>query len=87
MQLIDWLHFAAAILFFIAALHKLYNKQGEHFFTRFLIAAWFFLTVVKHDMPVNFVRQMSNYVLMILPLIEITSPAFLRYFRGKTNDG
>lgn len=83
MGLIDWLHLISCFLFLVAALHKIYKRQAEHFFTRFLIAAWFGLTVWDRDLPVDFVRVMSNYVLMILPLIEIVSPAFRKYWRGK----
>lgn len=83
MDLLDWLHLVSGFLFLVASLHKIYKRQAEHFFTRFLIAAWFGLTVWDRDMPVDFVRVMSNYVLMLMPLIEIISPAFRKYWRGK----
>ena len=83
MELIDWLHLTSCFLFLVAALHKIYKRQAEHFFTRFLIAAWFGLTVWGRDLPVEFVRVMSNYVLMLLPVIEITSPMFRKYWRHK----
>ena len=83
MALIDWLHLVSCFLFLVASLHKIYKRQAEHFFTRFLIAAWFGLTVWDRDLPVEFVRVMSNYVLMLLPIIEITSPVFRKYWRRK----
>lgn len=83
MQTIDWIHAVTSIMFLVASVHKLYKRQPEHYFTRFLVAIWFALTVVNRDMPVQFVREMSNYVVMLVPTIEILSPAFLKYFKGK----
>jgi len=83
MELIDWLHLISCFLFFVASLHKIYKRQAEHFFTRFLVSAWFFLTVFEQHFTVEFVRAMSNYVIMLIPLIEIISPISRKYWRGK----
>jgi hypothetical protein len=83
MTTIDYLHIAATILFFFAALYKLKTRQSEHFFTRIMVALWFGLTVANRDMPVIFVREMSNYVVMLVPLIELIYPRFQEHFRGK----
>ena len=83
MGLIDWLHLTSGFLFLVAALHKIYKRQAEHFFTRFLVSAWFFLTVFEQHFTVEFVRAMSNYVIMLIPLIEIISPISRKYWRGK----
>ncbi len=81
MSHIDWLHLAQAVFFGAAALHKLSKHQAEHFFTRLLCALWFVLTVLNPDMDVHFVRDVSNYVIILIPTIELTSPLFLRYWR------
>lgn len=83
MELLDWLHCATSFLFLVSAVHKIYKRQAEHFFTRFLVSAWFALTVWDRDLSVEFVRVLSNYVIMLVPLIEIISPAFRKYWRGK----
>jgi len=83
MGLIDWLHLVSGILFLASALYKIYKRQAEHFFTRFLVSAWFFLTVFEQHFTVEFVRAMSNYVIMLIPLIEIISPISRKYWRGK----
>lgn len=83
MTTIDYLHAVTVILFSFAALYKLRAKQSEHFFTRAIVALWFSLTVADRDMPIQFVREMSNYVVMLIPMIEIIYPKFQKYFRGK----
>ena len=83
MGLIDWLHLISGFLFLVAAWYKIYKRQAEHFFTRFLVSAWFFLTVFEQHFTVEFVRAMSNYVIMLIPLIEIISPISRKYWRGK----
>ena len=83
MELLDWLHFVSGTLFLASALYKIYKRQAEHFFTRFLVSAWFFLTVFEQHFTVEFVRAMSNYVIMLIPLIEVISPISRRYWRGK----
>ena len=83
MDTIDWLHLVSSFLFSVSAIHKIYKRQAEHFFTRFLVSAWFALTVWDRDLPVDFVRVMSNYVIMLIPLIEIVSPVSRKYWRGK----
>ena len=72
------------MLFFFAALDKLRAKQAEHFYTRIVAAVWFMMTYIFHeDLPVQWVRELSNYVLMTIPIIEIVSPRFLRYWKNK----
>jgi len=83
LETIDYLHIITVILFSLSALYKLKSRQSEHFFTRAMVALWFALTVANRDMPVQFVRQMSNYVVMLIPLIELVYPQFQKHFRGK----
>jgi hypothetical protein len=84
MELIDYLHIITAFLFGVAALHKLYGKQAEHFYTRIVASAWFFMTFVFRDyLPIQWVRELSNYVIMTVPLVEIVSPMFIRYWKNK----
>jgi hypothetical protein len=83
MELIDILHSIAAIVFFLAALDKLKHTKQEHFYTRIIAAAWFLFTVIYHDMPVLLVRVVSNCVIIAIPMTEIASPKFTKYWRRK----
>jgi hypothetical protein len=83
MELIDYIHIATCTLFSLAAFYKLYRRQSEHFFTRSLVALWFLLTILNRDMPVDFVRLMSNYVIMLIPMVELIQPGLQKYYRGK----
>lgn len=81
MEHIDWLHLAQFALFGAAAFYKLSKHQAEHFFTRLVVSLWFGLTVIERGMDVHFVRDVSNYVIILIPIIDLTSPLFLRYWR------
>ena len=83
MQLIDILHGIAAVVFFFAALDKLRHTKQEHFYTRIIAAAWFTLTVVDPDMNILLVRVISNCVIIAIPMTEIASPKFTKYWRRK----
>jgi hypothetical protein len=83
MVLIDYIHIITATLFALSAFYKLHRRQSEHFFTRSLVALWFALTVLNREMPVDFVRLMSNYVIMLIPMVELIQPGLQKYYRGK----
>ena len=81
--MIDVLHGIAAVVFFFAALDKLRHTKQEHFYTRIIAAAWFTLTVVDPDMNILLVRVISNCVIIAIPMTEIASPKFTKYWRRK----
>jgi hypothetical protein len=83
MVAIDYIHIFTSLFFGMAAIYKLRHKQAEHFFTRSLVFIWFALTVFDRHMNVDFVRIMSNYVIMLVPFIELVSPMFRKYWKNK----
>ena len=83
MQLIDFLHGIAAVVFFFAALDKLRHTKQEHFYTRIIAAAWFTLTVIDPDMNILLVRVISNCVIIAIPMTELVSPILANYWRRK----
>lgn len=83
MLLIDWIHLGMALLFVITAIQKLLGRQGEHFYTRLVNGAWFGLTVIDREMPVDVVRIFSTSLILIMLSVEASSPIFRRYYRGK----
>ena len=83
MQLIDFLHGIAAVVFFFAALDKLRHTKQEHFYTRIIAAAWFTLTVIDPDMNILLVRVISNCVIIAIPMTELVSQILANYWRRK----
>lgn len=84
METIDYLHAVSSVLFLAAAIYKLIRHQSENFFVRFLVSLWFGLTAIERDMPVDFVRLTSNYIVMLVPMVELIYPIFQKYFKGRT---
>ena len=82
MDLIDWLHLIMAVLFTITALQR-YKHQGESFFIRLVLAGWFFLTSVFHDMPVVIVRNTSSTLIIVMLFLEVTAPYLLKHWERK----
>jgi hypothetical protein len=82
-QTIDYLHIISATAFFLSAVHKLRGHQQEHFFTRFVAGAWFALTVMDRDIDIDMVRIISNCVIIAIPVTEMLSPQFTKYWRNK----
>ncbi len=74
----NWLHLITGVLFLIAAIYKLSRKQAEHFFTRFLCVLWYAGTYTIPQAQID-----ADYIVLLIPLIEITSPIFRRYWQGK----
>lgn len=72
------LHIATGGLFLIAAAHKLWKRQAEHFFTRFICFLWYMLTMGSDPTRID-----GDYVVLLIPLIEIVSPIFRRYWQRK----
>ena len=83
MNHIDVNHAIMAIVFILAAIIKLRQKQMEHFFTRFAAAVWYTLTVIDPNMDVDAVRIISTFGIIIIFTIEITSPIVRKYYGGK----
>lgn len=84
MSTLDLLHIISSILFGLAAFDKLKTGQAEHFYTRMVVSIWLMMTFIFHEtMPVQWVRELSNYVLMTIPIIEVVSPRFIKYWKNK----
>lgn len=76
MLMIDWFHLVMAVLFFVSAIIKMAQHQPEHFFTRIVLSSWYVVTVIERDMDVYTVRLFSTGLIIILLMVEITSPFF-----------
>jgi hypothetical protein len=79
---IDWLHLAMALLFGMTALER-YKRQGESFFIRLVLAAWFLFTTIFHDLPVETIRNGSAIGITIMLLLEYTAPFMIRHWERK----
>ena len=84
MEILDYLHLLSAILFAWAGINKLHSHQAEHFYSRIIASLWFMMTVVFREyLPVQWVRDLSNYVVMTIPIVEILSQKFMQYWKSK----
>jgi len=82
MELIDYLHVLMAVLFTITALQR-YKYQGESFFIRLVLAGWFFLTSIFHDMPVAIVRNTSTTLIIVMLFLESTAPYLQKHWERR----
>jgi len=82
MGLIDWLHLIMAVLFTITALQR-YKHQGESFFIRLVLAGWFFLTSIFHELPVVVVRNTSSTLIIVMLFLEATAPYLQKHWERK----
>lgn len=74
----NWLHVITGGLFLVSAIHKLWGRQAEHFFTRFICFLWYVGTVRMSATSMD-----ADYIILLVPLVEISSPLFRHYWKAK----
>lgn len=74
------------IAFAIAAILKLSKKQGEHAFSRALIAVWYFYVWMTPELTIESQRLVGRWVITQLAVLEILSFILRTWFVKQYND-
>lgn len=75
-----------SIFFAIAAALKMYHKQGEHAFTRAVIAVWYFWLWQHPDTMIETQRLMGRWAILFLAAVEVLSVTLRAWQNKKYND-
>jgi hypothetical protein len=77
------INFVMAIMFLAVAIIKFRSGQAEHFWTRFIASLWFGFIAVTNKIPDSLSHTLSVSIIIIILAVEITSPLFRVYWRGR----